>query len=129
MGRSDVNASRGDRQLALGRLGEDLAVAYLEDRGMTIVERNFRCPRGELDIIARDGDTLVVVEVKTRRTLALGSPLEAITVAKLRRIRLLTALWLSRQSEFFSSVRIDGLGIVTQPRPQYFYAPALQDAS
>ncbi len=101
-------------------------MAYLEDRGMTIVERNFRCPRGEIDIIARDGDELVFVEVKTRRSLALGSPLEAITPAKLGRIRMLAGIWLSRQAGFFTAVRIDGLGIVAGPQPQYFHVRNLQ---
>lgn len=118
--------SRGDRQLSLGRAGEDLAAAYLEGRGMTIVERNFRCPRGEIDIIARDGDELVFVEVKTRRSLRLGSPLEAITPVKLVRIRRLVGIWLSRQTEFIAAIRIDGLGIVMSPEPQYFHVENLQ---
>src|SRR5690625_3166338 len=83
-----TRSTQGLRRQALGGRGEDLAAAFLEDAGLVIIERNFRCPRGELDIIARDGETAVFVEVKTRRTAALGSPLEAVTRTKLARIRM-----------------------------------------
>ncbi|MCE3245567.1 MAG: hypothetical protein K0S72_1695, partial [Arthrobacter sp.] len=62
----------------LGRRGEELATAYLESVGMLIVERNWRCPDGEIDIVALDGDALVIAEVKTRRSLAYGHPFEAV---------------------------------------------------
>ncbi|MDN5807516.1 MAG: YraN family protein [Brevibacterium sp.] len=109
----------GMRQRALGQTGEDLAAHFLQRQGMVIIERNFRCARGEIDIIARDGEAIVFVEVKTRRTLALGSPLEAVTEAKLRRIRMLSGIWLRGQSEFFATIRIDALGIVMEPAPDY----------
>ncbi|WP_436326157.1 YraN family protein [Brevibacterium sp. FAM 27836] len=118
--------AQGMRKQALGDRGEDLAAAYLEHAGLVIVERNFRCPRGELDIIARDGDTAVFVEVKTRRTAALGSPLEAVTRAKLTRIRMLAGIWLRGQSEYFPAVRIDALGIIIEPSIQYFHCPNIQ---
>ncbi|MCT2181713.1 YraN family protein [Brevibacterium casei] len=109
--------TRGDRQLALGRTGEDLAVARLEAEGMVVLDRNVRCREGEIDIIARDGATIVFVEVKTRRTMRQGSPLEAITPVKLRRIRMLSGLWLREQAEFYPATRIDAIGIVMSPRP------------
>src|SRR5699024_8467545 len=84
-----TRSTQGLRRQRLGGRGEDLAAAFLEDAGLVIIERNFRCPRGELDIIARDGETAVFVEGKTRRTAALGSPLEAVTRTKLARIRML----------------------------------------
>ncbi|MBR5997800.1 MAG: YraN family protein, partial [Deltaproteobacteria bacterium] len=71
----------GARQ-ALGRWGEDLAAAYLQQRGMVILERNFRGKRGEVDIIARDGGDLVFVEVKTRRSDTFGTPQEAVNRRK-----------------------------------------------
>jgi putative endonuclease len=114
------------RKQALGERGEELAAAFLENAGLVILERNFRCPRGELDIIARDGDTAVFVEVKTRRTAALGSPLEAVTRAKLARIRMLAGIWLSGQDDYFPTTRIDALGIITEPRLQYFHCPNIQ---
>ncbi|WP_258234293.1 YraN family protein [Brevibacterium oceani] len=118
--------ARGMRKQALGEHGEDLAAAFLEAAGLVIIERNFRCPRGELDIIARDGDTAVFVEVKTRRTGALGSPLEAVTASKLGRIRTLAGIWLSGQDEFFPTTRIDALGIIIEPSLQYFHCPNIQ---
>ncbi|MBM6588573.1 YraN family protein [Brevibacterium sp. RIT 803] len=116
----------GMRQRALGQTGEDLAAEFLQQQGMVIIERNFRCPRGEIDIIARDGETIVFVEVKTRRTLALGSPLEAVTRAKLNRIRMLSAIWLRGQRDFFAAIRIDALGIVMEPEPDYSHRRDLQ---
>jgi len=91
-------------------------VARLEAEGMVILARNVRCARGEIDIIARDGAAVVFVEVKTRRTMRQGSPLEAITPVKLRKIRMLSGLWLRAQTEFFPAARIDAIGIVMEPR-------------
>ena len=96
---------------------------------MVIIERNFRCPRGEIDIIAKDGDAVVFVEVKTRRTPALGSPLEAVTGSKLRRIRMLSGIWLRAQTQFFATTRIDALGIVMEPEPDYSHRRNVQVGS
>lgn len=101
---------RGAQQL--GRDGEDAAVAYLGGRGMTVVERNWRCRHGEIDIVARDGDALVFCEVKTRRGLGFGPPLSAITTRKAARLRLLASLWLAQTGGHRGPVRIDALGIL-----------------
>ncbi|MCD1285910.1 YraN family protein [Brevibacterium sp. CCUG 69071] len=114
------------RKQALGRIGEDLAADYLERAGMVVVTRNFRCPQGEIDIIARDGETIVFVEVKTRRTAALGSPLEAVTRDKVARLRRLSGIWLSQQPAYYRSTRIDALGIVMEPAPIYDHCPNIQ---
>ena len=58
----------------LGAYGEQVAAAHLVAAGMTVLDRNWRCPQGEIDIVARDGDVLVVCEVKTRSSTALGPP-------------------------------------------------------
>lgn len=79
----------------LGRFGEQLAARYLTDAGLVVLERNWRCARGEIDIIAVDGGALVFVEVKTRSSTAYGDPAEAVTRAKAGRLRLLAAQWLS----------------------------------
>ena len=68
---------------ALGRRGEAIAARHLEAAGLVIVERNWRCTHGEIDIVARDGGDLVFVEVKTRSSVEYGHPLEAITPIKL----------------------------------------------
>ena len=77
----------------LGRRGEELAAEYLEAQGMRIVDRNWRCPEGEIDIVALDGDALVIAEVKTRRSLAYGYPFEAVGVEKLARLHRLASAW------------------------------------
>ncbi len=71
---------------ALGQLGEELAAQHLQRQGYVIVERNYRCPRGEVDIIARDGERLAFVEVRARRGTAFGTPKESITPKKQARL-------------------------------------------
>ncbi|WP_321394936.1 YraN family protein [uncultured Desulfuromusa sp.] len=73
-------------RLALGAWGEDQAVEYLRLQGMKILERNYRTPVGEIDIIARNKKILLFVEVKTRRSVAFGSPQEAVGIRKQRQI-------------------------------------------
>src|SRR5699024_1148519 len=101
---------------ALGYFGEQLAAEHLMSEGMRIVERNFRCPLGEMDIIARDGDTLVVCEVKTRRQVGYGTPLEAVTPDKARRLRRLAGYWLQRHPVDATSVRIDVVCVLVPVR-------------
>ena len=96
----------------LGRRGEDLAAEHLAASGLTIVERNWRCPLGEIDLVARDGDELVFVEVKTRSSIAFGHPLEAITAIKLARLRRLAAAWCEANPGNHDRIRIDALAIV-----------------
>ena len=79
---------------ATGARGEAIAARYLQRAGYEIVTTNWRCRRGEIDLIARDGATLVFVEVRTRRSADLGSPEESITAAKQRRLRQLAELYL-----------------------------------
>ncbi len=101
----------------VGRRGEDLAAGYLVRCGWRVLDRNWRSGRsGELDLVALDGDELVVVEVKTRRGTAFGHPAEAVTVAKLARLRRLTAAWLAAHGTHPASVRIDVVAIVLGPR-------------
>jgi putative endonuclease len=101
---------------ALGRYGEDVAAAYLVDRGLSILERNWRCEQGELDIVARDGSTLVVCEVKTRSGVAYGHPLEAVTARKAARLRRLAARWLVDHELNVPAVRIDLVGVLKPAR-------------
>ena len=96
----------------LGRRGEDLAADYLRGAGLTIVERNGRCLLGEIDINARDGGEPVFAEVKTRAGLGYGHPLEAITVAKLARLRRLAAAWCEAHPGQFGGIRIDAVAVI-----------------
>ncbi|MDX6286882.1 MAG: putative endonuclease [Frankiales bacterium] len=100
----------------LGRYGENIAAAHLEAAGLEVVQRNWRCREGEIDIVARDGTTVVVCEVKTRAGLGFGSPLEAVTAPKLRRLRRLAAVWMTDNTPTWArAVRIDVVGIVYPP--------------
>jgi putative endonuclease len=96
----------------LGKRGEALAARYLEDQGLRVIDRNWRCPLGEIDLVAVDGATLVVVEVKTRSSEAFGHPLEAITPGKLERLYLLASRWARAHDLRFSGFRVDAVAIV-----------------
>jgi putative endonuclease len=97
----------------LGALGEQLAVDYLTAAGLRVIERNWRCRYGELDVIAADpaARAVVFVEVKTRTTDLFGGVAEAVTPQKVRRIRRLAALWLAGQDDRWAQVRIDVVGV------------------
>ena len=98
----------------LGRLGESLAADYLVALGYTIIARNWRCQRGELDLVVRLADTIVAVEVKTRRGTLYGAPLEAIGYVKARRLRSLLSLWVREHRPRSARLRIDAIGITLQ---------------
>jgi len=94
----------------LGSEGEDLAVRFLQKKGYRIVARNYKTPVGELDIIARDGDTIVFIEVKTRTDISFGYPFEAVNKRKRQKLKNLALLYLKRQGKE-SPVRFDVLSI------------------
>jgi putative endonuclease len=96
----------------LGRRGELLAAAHLENRGFDVVDRNWRCRQGEIDLIARDGDEYVFVEVKTRSSDAFGTPLDAITPQKLARLQRLAIAWCAAHLRTRQPIRIDAIGII-----------------
>ncbi|GAA1715182.1 YraN family protein [Brachybacterium phenoliresistens] len=97
--------------LELGRLGEDLAADHLARAGWQVIDRNVRVGRGELDIIALEGTTLVFAEVKTRRTLLTGVPQAAVTPEKVRRLRRLAGEYLLHSSPPHRDLRIDVLAV------------------
>ncbi|CAN5298275.1 YraN family protein [soil metagenome] len=97
---------------ALGRRGEAIAARHLVGAGLSIIERNWRCLQGEIDLVARDGDELVFVEVKTRSTVAFGHPLEAITATKLARLRRLAAAWCDAHPGDHDRIRIDAVAVI-----------------
>ncbi len=95
----------------LGRWGEETAARYLVGRGYEIVVRNWRCPEGELDLVAKQGDTWVFVEVKARRQHAFGAPEDSLTAAK--RLKLQRAAWafLGAHQALEADWRIDVIAI------------------
>jgi putative endonuclease len=101
-----VGATHAQRK-ALGDFGERLAARHLVSAGLTVLDRNWRCRDGEIDIVALSGHTLVVCEVKTRTTSRYGTPLEAITPEKGSRLHRLGWLWAREHSWRYANLRID----------------------
>lgn len=104
-----------EQRLALGNHGEAVAARHLIEQGMIVLDRNWRCPAGEIDLVLRDGSVLVVCEVKTRSSHACGSPLEAITAIKVDRLRRLAAQWLHEHQVRPAEVRLDAVSVL-RPR-------------
>jgi putative endonuclease len=96
----------------LGRQGEQAAADYLERAGLRVLDRNWRCAEGEIDIVAAERGVLVICEVKTRSGTRFGSPLEAITRSKRARLRRLAIRWLVAHGVLFDEVRIDVIGLL-----------------
>jgi putative endonuclease len=96
----------------LGAYGEALAAQHLVEAGMVLLDRNWRCPAGEIDLVLRDGQTLVICEVKTRSSTAYGSPLESVGAEKASRLRRLAALWIQAHELRVLDVRIDLVGVL-----------------
>jgi len=100
----------GER-ITVGRLGEEYAVGFLTRKGYVILQRNYRTPQGEIDLIALKEKTLVFIEVKTRSSLHFGEGFEAVNTAKQQRMRLLASLYLQRHNHHHSSVRFDVISL------------------
>jgi putative endonuclease len=101
---------------AVGKFGEDVAVRHLTEAGLEIVDRNWRCPEGEIDIVARERDVLVICEVKTRSTVLFGLPSEAVSLRKQGRLRRLAYLWLTEHAAHAPEVRFDVVSVVRSAR-------------
>ncbi len=97
---------------ALGRQGEQLAAEYLQQAGFRILDRNWRCIEGEIDIVAVDRRVLVACEVKTRSGTGYGTPLEAITWKKRKRLRRLAISWVVAHGVLFDEVRVDVVAVL-----------------
>jgi putative transposase len=129
IGRPSLSICRGAPTCApstlrgLGDAGEDLAAAALKQQGYKVLERNYACPLGEIDLIARQGKYLVFVEVKTRKSARFGSPQEAVHAAKQARLRRLADYYLKQKRLHAAMVRFDVVAITlaeSQPRVEIF---------
>jgi putative endonuclease len=98
-----------------GAWGEDLASIWLQEHGYRVVARNWRCPRGELDIVCELGDDIIFVEVKSRRGTLLGAPEEAVTPGKQRRLIRAAQYFLLKSRQEQRSYRIDVIAVEVAP--------------
>lgn len=110
------------RRHAVGAYGEAFAARHLVAAGMVLLDRNWRCDAGEIDLVLRDGAVLVFCEVKTRTSTRYGSPLEAVSEQKTARLRRLAARWLAAHAIRPRDVRIDLVGVLVPRRG----APSLE---
>ncbi len=107
----------GDGRKSLGKTGEDIAERYLKRQGYAVVERNFRCPLGEIDLIAVNKQAVVFVEVKTRRVDTSGAPLESVNAVKQRRLKRAALHYLNKHRLHDRDVQFDVVGISLGSNP------------
>jgi putative endonuclease len=103
---------RADHRRRLGIAGEDAVATWYEAAGYRVVDRNWRCRDGELDLVVMRGDTLAFCEVKTRSSTRFGAPVEAVTPTKQRRLRVLAARWLADHNTRRRELRFDVASVI-----------------
>lgn len=106
---------KGSDRKRTGKKGEDIACAYLKSRGYRIVERNYRCPFGEIDIVARDGDAIVFVEVKSRKSEEYGDPQLAVGLEKQKKVSRISLAYLKEKHLYPCNARFDVVAIKMLP--------------
>lgn len=104
------------QQVAFGAYGERVAARHLSGLGMVVLDRNWRCRTGEIDLVLREGRVLVVCEVKTRRDLTYGHPVAAVRAEKVARLRTLGLLWTEAHDVVAPEIRLDLVGVVAPRR-------------
>lgn len=97
-----------------GKIGEIIAAKHLEAKGFKIIAKNYKNKIGEIDLIAKDGDYLVFVEVKTRLSAAFGNPVEAVNFYKQRKIRQVALAYLKQHKLLEQNCRFDVVSIIGQ---------------
>ena len=115
-------------RLDIAKTGEALAVAHLKARGYEILARNYRAIRGEIDLVAQDGDCIVFVEVKTRRSLKFGLPQAAVTAHKQRQISKVALAYLQTHNLFDAPCRFDVIAIHLSPRLELLKLEQIESA-
>ena len=105
-------AATAAARTALGQYGEAVAERHLRAQGLVVLDRNWRCDEGELDLVLRDGPVLVVCEVKTRSDTSFGTPHQAVGSAKLDRLRRLAERWTEEHGVRPSEVRVDLVAVL-----------------
>ena len=115
-------------RLNIAETGEALAVAHLKARGYEILARNYRAVRGEIDLVAQDGDCIVFVEVKTRRSLKFGLPQAAVTAQKQRQISKVALAYLQTHNLFDAPCRFDVIAIHLSPQLEVLKLEQIENA-
>lgn len=113
---------------SLGKLGEELALEALKKNRYRILEQNYRCPWGEIDLIARDGNTLVFVEVKTRSSSLFGSPLHSVGRSKQRKLVKSAMNYLNAHGLHHSDCRFDVVSVMIDPDRHKNHVEVIEDA-
>ena len=106
---------KGSDRIRTGKKGEDIAVACLKGKGYRIVERNYKCPLGEIDIVAKDGDVIVFVEVKSRKSEEFGDPQLAVGLQKQKKISKISLTYLKEKRLYPCNARFDVVAIKMLP--------------
>ena len=108
---------------AKGKIGEELALKFLKDKGFKILETNWRYSRlGEIDIIALDKEILTFIEVKTRSSVNFGYPIEAVNKTKIDKIRTIAGIYLNEKPDIkHKGVRFDCVGVILKDKPEITY--------
>jgi putative endonuclease len=101
---------------SLGQIGESLAAGFLENKGFSIIERNHRTPYGEIDLITKQDDSIVFIEVKTRASRSLGPPEISITRKKAEHMRRAAEYYIQQHSEVHNEWRIDVISVQIQAK-------------
>jgi putative endonuclease len=117
-----------DTRRALGQLGEDIAVRHLQRLGYIVLQRNYRCPEGEVDIIARDQDRLAFVEVRARRGTAFGTPKESVTARKQARLVTVARNYLQEHGYYDIDWGIDVVAVQFTPRGTLQHIEVIRNA-
>ncbi len=106
---------KGDGRIRTGKRGEELAVAYLKSKGYSIIERNYKCLFGEIDIVAKEGNTVVFVEVKSRKSEDFGDPQAAVGWEKKRKISRIALKYLEEKHLYPCDARFDVVAVKMLP--------------
>jgi len=115
----NLEKSRRKLSYILGKSGEDIAIKYLKKKRYKIVEKGFRLFRGEIDIIAYDGRTLVFVEVKTRKSTNFGLPEEYVTYSKQKQIRKIANGYLFKNNLQYVECRFDVVSVIVEEKNKH----------
>lgn len=116
------------QRINIGKHGEDLARSYLERHNYTILQRNFRCKLGEIDIVAQDRGMVVFVEVRTQTSNAYGPAYNTVTFSKQKQVKRVALYYISKYNLVNTQIRFDVIGITLNPDAEEYQLDHIQNA-